>query len=283
MKKFAFFLQNNLIGKMTAPIAQYALQTGHTVIDRSCTQDLDIMACDDDWWRYAAVIPYGSSELLRKFMKTPLSAHIVQDENGLSTKTWMQKFGNLALNHGGLVMPAKDVLAHLQSQGQAHVRPTSEHKALVATVFDADTWDEHSREARVREDLSVFVSKAKTIEREYRCWVIDGQVIEVSQYVVDQHLVIALVDDPAVIQAAQALANVYVPSHAVVMDMARTSEGFKFLEFNRFHCSGWYAARVDRVMDAYLTSLGKQLDMKPPAKDAGRHDCTNANDMGCSQ
>lgn len=283
MKKFAFFLQNNLIGKMTAPIAQYALQAGHAVIDRSCTKDLDIMACDDDWGRYAAVIPYGSSELLRKFMQTPLSAHIVQDENGLSAKTWMQKFGSRALNHGGLVMPAKDVLAHLQSQGQAHVRPTSEHKALVATVFNADTWAEHSREAQVREDLSVFVSKAKTIEREYRCWVIDGQVIEVSQYVVDQHLAIALVDDAAVIQAAQALADVYVPSHAAVMDMARTSEGFKFLEFNRFHCSGWYAARVDRVMDAYLVSLGKRLEMQAPAKDTRSNVYANAHELGCSQ
>jgi hypothetical protein len=163
------------------------------------------------------------------------------------------------------------------------VRPTSEHKALVATVFNADTWAEHCREAQVQNDLSVFVSKAKTIEREYRCWVIDGQVIEISQYVVDQHLVIARVDDPAVIQAALALADIYVPSHAAVMDMARTSEGFKFLEFNRFHCSGWYAARVDRVMDAYLSSLGKHLEMQPTVMSAGKRHCINSDDVGCAQ
>lgn len=101
----------------------------------------------------------------------------------------------------------------------------------------------------------MFVSQPKTIEREYRCWVIVGKVIDIRQYMIDGKVEVAQVEDPSVYAVAQSMADVYVPSNAVVMDMAKTPEGLKFLEFNRFHSSGWYGDTAFKVMGVYVAML----------------------------
>lgn len=251
-RSIAFFLQTNHVIHCTIPVAQYARDAGYAIIDRAVSKDLDIMNCGEDLSQYDLVIHYGSTKLNTMFRATPLGDYIVDDERGYSADYWIEKFGNLALNHDGREMLAGDVSDYLKSQGAAHVRPTSEHKALIARVFDVSSWAEHRQEREISDALEVFVSTPKVIEYEYRCWVVDGKVIEVSQYISNGSIAVELIEDPAIHAQAQALANIYVPSEAVVMDMAKTPDGYRFIEFNIFNSSGWYAGRVKLVMDAYI-------------------------------
>lgn len=255
----AFLLQTNEVTRLTTPLADYARHGGYDIVDCTSRADLDIMSSAYwvNWSDYDIVIPYGSVQLIRRFRETPLGHYITHLENGYSADTWIAAFADKALNSGGQEMKAANVAAHLNQHGSAHVRPMFEDKALLARLFTPESWAEHCGERIIRDDLDVFVSPPKVIEREYRCWIIDGEVIEISQYFEHGELNKVLIEDPAVFAAAQSLASIYLPAKAVVMDMAKTPEGFKFLEFNTFHCSGWYAGRVTKIMDAYVAWLQK--------------------------
>jgi hypothetical protein len=256
----AILLQTNYIERVTTPVGWFAQYAGYDVIDRQSNEDFDVMNCGVDWSQYNLVIPYGSIQFIRLFMASPLGAQFPSDEHGYSADYWMEKFGALALNHGGLQMTAGDVLKHLETHGSAHVRPTSLDKALIARLFTAESWQAHGAERHIPDDLDVFVSKPKVIEREYRCWVIQGKICEIRGYMIDGKVETFVVDDPEIYAAAQTLADVYVPSNAVVMDMAKTPDGFKFLEFNRFHSSGWYGDTAFKIMGAYVEMLKRTFD-----------------------
>lgn len=258
----AFLLQTNEVTRLTAPLADYARHGGYDIVDCTSRADLDIMSSAYwvNWSDYDIVIPYGSVQLIRRFRETPLGYYITHLENGYSADTWIAMFGDKALNSGGQQMIAAEVAAHLEQHRSAHVRPMFEDKALLARLFTPDSWAEHREERVIRDDLDVFVSPPKVIEREYRCWIIGGEVIEISQYFEHGVLNKLLIEDPAVFDAARSLASIYLPAEAVVMDMAKTDEGFKFLEFNTFHCSGWYAGRVPKIMDAYIAWLKQKHD-----------------------
>lgn len=255
-KRIAFLLQTNYVLHLTTPVAYYARSRGFDIVDCTSTVDFDIMS-REDWSAYDLVIPYGSVQLANRFMDTPLGFHIKHQENGFSTDHWMSIYGELALNHAGHTMLAKDVLAHIEQHGSVHVRPNSVSKAFIAALFDKQFWVKHSAERNVDDDLLVFVSPPKVLEREYRCWVIDGKVIEISQYLVHGKLDKALCEDPEVHMAAQAMAEVYQPANAFVMDLVKTPEGYKLIEFNGFHGAGWYSGRVDKIMDAYIEHVEK--------------------------
>lgn len=261
-RSIAFLLQTNYIERVTTPVGWFAQYAGYDVIDRTSTEDFDVMDCGVDWSQYDLVIPYGSIQFIRLFLESPLGGYIPSDEQGYSADFWMEKFGALALNHGGLQMTAGDVLKHLESQGSAHVRPTSLDKALIARLFTAESWQAHRAERHIPGDLDVFVSKPKVIECEYRCWVIEGKVFEIRGYMINGKVETFPVDEPDIYAAAQTLADVYVPSNAVVMDMAKTPDGFKFLEFNRFHSSGWYGDTAFKIMGAYVDMLRRTFDRK---------------------
>lgn len=258
----AILLQTNYIERVTTPVGWFAQYAGYDVIDRQSNEDFDMMNCGVDWSQYDLVIPYGSIQFIRLFLESPLGAYIPSDEQGYSADFWMEKFGALALNYGGLPMTAGGVLEHLTAHGSAHVRPTSLDKALIARLFTVESWQAHCAERHIPDDLDVFVSKPKVIEREYRCWVIEGKVVEIRGYMIDGKVETFPVDDPEIYAAAQALADVYVPSNAVVMDMAKTPDGFKFLEFNRFHSSGWYGDTAFKIMGAYVDMLSRTFDRK---------------------
>jgi hypothetical protein len=262
-RSIAFLLQTNHIERVTGPVGYYAQYAGYDVIDRTFTQDFDVMDCGVDWSQYDLVIPYGSIDFLQRFKESPLGAHIPSDERGYSADLWMEKLGDIALNHGGLEMKASEVLEHLKAQGPAHVRPTSVDKAIIARLFNVEAWLAHCGERHIPDELDVFVSKPKVIEREYRCWVIDGKVIEVRGYMINGKVEVFPVSEPEFYAAAQSIADVYVPSNAVVLDMAKTPDGFKFLEFNNFHSSGWYGDTAFKIMGAYINMLNQACDREP--------------------
>lgn len=138
-RSIAFLLQTNYIERVTAPVGHFAQYAGYDVIDRTVTKDFDVMDCGVEWSQYELVIPYGSVQFLSQFTHSPLGAYICKDEKGFSADVWMEQFGDIALNQGGLNMKGAAVLNHLKVVGTAHVRPTSVDKALIAKLFNVES------------------------------------------------------------------------------------------------------------------------------------------------
>lgn len=254
-----FFVQNNFVERATAKVARFAREHGISLEDRSCTAELEVDKCGIDWRRYDVVLPYGSAEFLREIKRSSISRFVLHDESRFAVSNWTPIFSERALNFHGRCVPAEEV-DPLLATGPLHVRPDIMHKAFTGGVFDVDRWDMQLAERRLPRDLACFVSQVRPISTEWRCWVIDRQVIEISKYREAGKMAEHRELDQDVWHEAQKLAERYLPAPTVVMDVARLDEdsGILLIEFNPIHSSGWYAADVKTVLLAWVAWSKRQ-------------------------
>lgn len=252
--RLAFFVQNNLVNKLTIPVATYARKRNFGLEDRSSSNALVIDDCGIDWTQYKWVIPYGSVHFLRKLKESSLAKFILHDEASFATSSWSAKFGDDALNSSGQEMSVVDVSHLLLERDFLHIRPDSVDKAFNGGICNSEDWELLRLEKDLLPDLRCWVSPVRYIYGEWRCWVIDGEIIEISQYREKGNMQVRKKEgQPEILEAAQRLADKYVPAPCVVLDMALTDSGYKLVEFNPIHCSGWYAANVDTILDAWVS------------------------------
>lgn len=255
MNKIAFLVQNNHVLHMTIPVAQYTWSRPVDLIDRSSYDGFDVDNSDIDWSQYDFVFVFGSVQFMREMIGTSLGKHIFYENGGVwATYFWTQKFGTRSVNSQGRLMYLKDVLPFLSKFGSWHVRPNSFDKAFTAAVFSKSTWATVLQERVLADDLVCFVSPIQDIHSEYRCWIVDGRIVDISKYCTRGELDKERMSPNSQLWAdAQRLADHFLPASHVVMDVAEMEDGeLKFLEFNAIHSSGWYAADIPTVLDALI-------------------------------
>jgi hypothetical protein len=247
-----FFVQNNYVEPLTIPVARFANDNALALVDRSSTATFDASDCGVDWSRHSAVLPYGSVQFIKKLKRTPaLNRYVLHDELHFSATEWLAHLGGHMLNQAGRKLPLEDI-AGLLEQAPLHVRPDADDKAFTAQVFDVDTWTVMCEERRLVAGMPCWVSPVQVLGREWRCWIIDGQLIDTSQYRAAGQRTVQR-DTPAeVLEYAAERARGWLPAPCVVMDLTETPEGLRIIEFNPIHCAGWYAADVPRVLKAWL-------------------------------
>lgn len=251
-KQPCFFVQNNYVERITVPVALYARQVGAHLEDRSSTSEFDADDCGVDWSQYAHVLPVGSVQFLRHLKKSvSLGKYLLHDEVSFAATTWRDLLGAAMLNEVGQTVLAGDV-GVLLAGAAMHVRPQSEDKAFNAKVFDVSSWAEMRAERAVAEGLLCWASPVKPITAEWRCWIVGGRLVEISQYRLEGAMARVRGAPEDVTGFAAEVAQTWLPAECVVVDIARTPQGLRVLEFNPIHGSGWYAADVPTVLDAWL-------------------------------
>lgn len=158
-------------------------------------------------------------------------------------------------------MTVQEVSRRLMSGGRFHLRPDRNDKAFAGGVFDAVTWcemlaDKRSSMGVELDGTACWASEERLIDGEVRCWFVDRELVEASRYRRNGELVTERVDDPGVMRVAAELGGCYLPVDNAVMDVALQGGDAYVLEYNKIHSSGWYAADVDRVLDAWVAHLG---------------------------
>lgn len=259
MNKVAIFVQNNHVLFNSIPVAQYAWRRPDIdLVDRSSTMMLNADDCGVDWSQYDVIVPYGSVQFMRNLLNTSLRDRVFYDiGNNWRTELWSEKFGRLALNHRGQLLKVADVPQLLAAKGVHHIRPSYDDKAFNGKVYSEASWVKMLEEKPLREDLEVVASPEEHIVEEYRCWVVAGKVIEISQYMLRGELELQrMTPEHYIWHEAQKLADVFLPEDIVVMDVCELEDGeVKFLEFNSFHSSGWYHASIDHILDTTINYL----------------------------
>lgn len=262
-KQSCFFVQNNFVEPITAPVAFYARQVGAHLEDRSSTSEFDADDCGIDWSQYAHVLPVGSVQFLRQLKKSvSLGKYILHDEVSFAATTWRDRLGAAMLNEVGQTVWAGDV-AGLLAGAAMHVRPHSEDKAFNAKVFDVSSWAEMRADRAVAKGLLCWASSVKPITGEWRCWIVGGRLVEVSQYRLDGAMARVRGAPADVLAFATEVAQTWLPAECVVVDIARTPLGLRVLEFNPIHGSGWYAADAPTVLAAWLAWSAAQVNGRP--------------------
>lgn len=258
MTKTAFFVQNNYVEHLTAPIARYANAHGISLEDRSSFKGFDPDDCGITWSDYDLVLPYGSVQFVRQLKDSSLAKFIFHEESLFATSKWSAIFGNDALNGLGCQTSVTEVIEHLR-HGPRHLRPDMIDKAFSGGVFDTAKFENLRHERKLADDLACWISPLQTIKTEWRCWVVGGQIIEISKYRDAGQMSLEREMSPEVRLVSQGFADRYLPAPCVVLDVAMVNDQYKIIEFNPIHCCGWYKANIDVILDAWVAWSQAQL------------------------
>ena len=194
---------------------------------------------------------YGSVQLTRQLAATPsIPKCTLFEEDWFDPREWRGKRTDL-LNEIQSVVPVSYIREWWCKQ-PVFIKPEDPIKfkgqVLEPEKEDWDNWlIEHSH--LDGEDL-IVISPVQKIDKEWRFFVLDGQIITGSLYKRDGYLCVREPITEEVWQVARNATKQWLPSPNIVMDIALLRSGqYKVIEFNCFNSSGFYNCDVGKIVD----------------------------------
>jgi len=133
------------------------------------------------------------------------------------------------------------------------VKPTSDGKAFVAKILiPGETIENLILSSRHNPSIwneTVLIAPIKRVVKEWRFFVLNGEVITGSQYC-ENHIVNVKelddsIDDINAINKAKEYAKLYMPSDLFTMDIClEENKDWSIVEYNCFNCSGLYKSNL---------------------------------------
>lgn len=204
-------------------------------------------------------IPYGSTVLSEVAMELGWKGCYF-DLSRANYKAFIDNRDDMLNNNVIRLDDAVKFLETRQSNEIWFTRPSKdlkEYSGMVDTAGDLLEWLRDrllcacSGSYQLSGDTMIVLSEPKSIDAEYRWFIVDGKVITGSMYRNNGQLYSHEQLDPEVIAEAQEFANKWIPSPCCVMDLALLTTGeVKVIEFNCINSSGFYDCNVKAIFDA---------------------------------
>ncbi len=139
--------------------------------------------------------------------------------------------------------------------GEFFIRPAEDNKAFDGMVIDSEMLADWRRDPAKSglHALEVIVAPVKTIYREYRLFIVHGEVVTGSVYKAGGKPQLSSDVEDDVLAYARGIIARWTPADAFVMDVAMCPGGLKVIEFNNINSSGFYASDVARYAHAIQT------------------------------
>lgn len=208
------------------------------------------------------VVLYGSAKMSKLAYKKGWTGLFFNDN--FDSAVWNKNRDDM-LNQDAFVIRAGDAIQHFESinandEDLYFIRPVLDLKAFAGGVQSVKEIKEHMGSTQVEnysfdEDTFVSIAEPKYISAEWRWFVVNGNVIDGSQYrrLGRPHRV--NVKDEDLIRSAQRLADIWLPHETCVMDTAMTTSGIKVIEFNCINSSGFYDNDITKIVKAINRSF----------------------------
>jgi len=147
-------------------------------------------------------------------------------------------------------------------------RPCKDTKVFAGKVFDAETWVEfrdgalnNGHSTTLDRDTEVQISTVKRIQKEFRLWVVDGEVVTGSLYKLGNTPLTSEVIDEGALEFARRMIDVFQLAPAFIMDVCLADDEWKIVECGCVNCAGFYKADMSKALMAIeeLYSNGRQI------------------------
>ncbi|WP_158964806.1 ATP-grasp domain-containing protein [Chachezhania sediminis] len=157
-------------------------------------------------------------------------------------------------------LPVGEIEARLPDDDRCwFIRPVSDSKELAGNVRTAAEIRESARKVMsldpddipngsLRPDTMMMLTQPARILKEWRIWIVNGNVVTYSLYKDGRQVTYRHEIDADAFEFAQTLARLnegYSPAY--VMDICRTEEGLRLLETNCINAAGFYAADLQKL------------------------------------
>lgn len=102
----------------------------------------------------------------------------------------------------------------------------------------------------------IVIAEPKEISREWRWFIVNGEVISGSQYLKNGQLKPERVTNKEMVKEAQNFADKWLPHPCCTMDLALTKDGISVIEFNCINSSGFYDHDVVSIIHSLYRFSG---------------------------
>jgi hypothetical protein len=205
-----------------------------------------------------AVILFGSYSLWRMALKKNWSPGVFTIAPFLHEDVWKP----FLLNGTVRLLTVREAAALKPAETLHFVRPVSDSKEIAGTVMSTSELIDTARAVlNLSEDeipggslshnTELLLAEPVRIHKEWRCWVVGGEVVTWSLYKEGTRVVYrAEIDDDALAFARKMATLNPDYSPAYVLDVCRTEAGLRIIETNCINAAGFYAADLFRLVAA---------------------------------
>jgi len=141
-------------------------------------------------------------------------------------------------------------------------RPTKDSKVFTGKVFDKDTWKEfrnwnltNGHSTTLDENTDIQVCSVKNIQKEYRFFIVKGNIITGSLYRLGNRVTHDNFIEQGAIDFCYDMINTFQLADAFVMDICLVNDKWKIIECGCLNCSGFYASDIQKLLMAIDTML----------------------------
>ena len=146
------------------------------------------------------------------------------------------------------------------------IRPILDSKSFSGSVMSREQfYDWKHKVIDIGEDTGstvdantmIQIAPLKEIYTEHRFWVVDGRVITGSTYKLGSRVTYHPVLDQHLFDYVNARIAEWMPLRTFCIDIAYTPDGLKVIEINTLNSSGFYAADMQKLVEALQTAYSE--------------------------
>lgn len=204
------------------------------------------------------IIAYGSTTLMRISQSEGWNPGCYFNDQFDYTH-WKRHLGEYLLNSDATVCRFKDVIP---SGPDFFIRPCADLKHFTGRIVKHDEFEEWRENTLNMDSVStlcgdtlVSYAPVKTIYNEHRFFVVDRKVVTGSMYRLCNEFVGGskgshLSVEPAAMEFAQEMVDIWGPHDIFVIDVALTDNGYRVVELNCANAAGFYNSDVSKLVQA---------------------------------
>lgn len=200
------------------------------------------------------IIPYGSIQFNNRVtMAFSKDNYIFNADNSLFKPSHAMSLSNIDdfLNNDAEIITWGILKQVYQDNTEYFVKPDTGNKTWTGHV-----WNTEYDSPRIMENTfslmdidQLIIAKPKEIDEEYRIFVCNGEVIDLSQYSYDDIKLLGAFKDVAKQFAEEWVDNNHFEVNTYMMDVAVTDGIAKIVEFNSINSSGLYGIDMDKFVE----------------------------------
>lgn len=207
---------------------------------------------------------YGSTSLIfNAYSQDKFKSGVFYSPDNFNVATYMKEWTDKMLNYDGIILKFSQFIKdEVDKKSEWFLRPNEDDKSFSGTVMtstEIKDWYLRIKEIDnpvLNADTLIFASALKTITKEWRNFVVNGQVIDSSRYMLNGALNISREDCPnEMIEFVQKCTIEFSPHDIFVIDIAETLDGFKIIECNCFNGTGFYNHDIKKIVHSITNRM----------------------------
>lgn len=201
---------------------------------------------------------YASTNIIEELMGKVSGIYF--NEENFNYKSWAENYGSYLFNDPkeSYIFKIKNVdLSLLNDNDDYFLRPVKDLKSFSGTVVTKNEFQIFVNEIKDGKyssldiDVEVVIAPAYKIEKEWRCFMVNGKIASASQYKENGVLVISNKNIPEeMLNFAEKMADIWSPEKIFTLDIALSNNNYYVIEAQCSNSSGFYDCDMVKLVQS---------------------------------